>query len=308
MAASGITVLGSTNLDILVKQDRLNHVGETIIIKDALVCGGGKGANQAVQIARLGHSPRFVTPLGSDALGQSLRAELEGYGLSLDDVVTKEGTSGIGLVHFLADGTLTSTVVEGANGKIGIADLESRKDALLGCNWLVAQLELPVAVVEQALVAGAAAGAKVILNTAPAMPLSRKALEAVDVLIANEVEAGYYLEIDIGKMDAFISAGLRFAELYSFSMVVTLGPKGSVLFDKGSAISFPALDVPVVETTGAGDSYVGAFVVALAEGRDIQDACRFASCASSLTIQKIGGQRSMPDKEAVLEMYRQYFS
>ncbi|MFH2114869.1 MAG: PfkB family carbohydrate kinase, partial [Spirochaetota bacterium] len=133
---SRITVFGSTNLDILYKQDRLNRVGETIIVKEAVVCGGGKGANQAVQIARLGHHPRFVTPLGTDALAQSLRDELSAYGLPLQDALIKEGSSGVGLVSFLSDGSLTSTVVEGANGKVELSDLDTCRSLLQECDFL----------------------------------------------------------------------------------------------------------------------------------------------------------------------------
>jgi len=303
-----IVVLGSTNLDILFKQDRLHHVGETVIVKDAVVCGGGKGANQAVQIARLGHQPRFITALGNDPLAESLRGELRGYGVSLDDVVTKEGSSGIGMVGFLADGSLTSTVVEGANGKFTLQDVEARREALASADYLIAQLELPVPVVERAIQLSSAAGARIILNTAPARPLSESTLRSLFILVANEVEAGYYLNTDHTDLPALLAAGARFSLSYGVRLVVTLGPQGSVLFEAGETVRVPALDVPVIETTGAGDSFVGALAVALAEGRDIRDACLFATSASSLTIQNVGGQRSMPDRAAVLALYREHFA
>jgi ribokinase len=303
-----ITVLGSTNLDILYKQSKRHAAGETIIVKDAVICGGGKGANQAVQIARLGNIPRFVTAIGDDALGVSLREELTRYGIPLVDAIRKDTSSGIGIVAFLEDGSLTSTVVEGANGCIEQGDIESRIDAFRDCNFLVAQLELPVPVVERAISICAAAGGTVVLNVAPARPLSGKTLREIDVMIANEVEAGYYLGVDFSAGVSFDAAGLAFADRYELALVVTLGPMGSRFYADGVVTEIPPLDVPVVETTGAGDSYVGALVVALSEGRDIQDACRFANCAGSLTIQQIGGQRSMPDKDAVLSLYKQQYS
>jgi len=303
-----LVVFGSTNLDILFKQDRLHNVGETVLVKDAVVCGGGKGANQAVQMVRLGYKPRFVTALGDDALADSLGRELQGYGLSLDEVITKEGSSGIGMVGFLTDGSLTSTVVAGANGKVTLQDVENRRGVFETCDYLIVQLELPVSAVERAIQLGAMAGARVILNTAPALPLSEATLRSLYILVANEVEAGYYLQADCADVQALLSAGAPFSLLYGLRLVVTLGPAGSVLFEAGEVTRIPALDVPVVETTGAGDSFVGALAVALADGWEIRDACRFATSASSLTIQNVGGQRSMPDKKAVLSLYGHHFT
>ncbi|MFH2114970.1 MAG: ribokinase, partial [Spirochaetota bacterium] len=268
----------------------------------------GKGANQAVQIARLGHHPRFVTPLGTDALAQSLRDELNVYGLSLQDALIKEGSSGIGLVSFLSDGSLTSTVVEGANGKVELSDLDTCRSPLEECDYLVAQLELPVPAVEEAIRIAAASGACIVLNTAPARPLSPETLAAVHYLIANEEEAGYYLASSVDDGEDFVRAGTGFALRHDLTMVVTLGPKGSLLFLGNLSFRFPALRVPVVETTGAGDSFVGALVVALAEGQKIEDACRFATCASAVTIQSVGGQRSMPDRAAVMSLYESHFT
>jgi len=303
-----ITVFGSINFDILFKQDRLNNIGETIIVKDAIVCGGGKGANQAVQIARLGIIPRLIAPIGNDVLGQSLIEELKQYGVPVENLLQKPGSSGIGIVRFLNDGSLHSTVIEGANGKLTLQDVEASRPVLENCDFLLAQLELPVETVEQAIEIATKSGAKIVLNTAPARPLSEKTLTALDILVANEVEAGYYLGAPYTNGDIFEGLGLEFSHRYGLDLVVTLGPQGSMLFSAGKVTHIPALDVPVVETTGAGDSYVGALLVALAEGRSILDACRFASSASSITIGSIGGQRSMPDRISVLQVYREYFT
>jgi ribokinase len=312
MAESTILVVGSLNMDQVVRVPRLPAVGETLLGAGSLkLVPGGKGANQAVAMARLGATVRMAGRVGTDPFGERLVQALQADHIDTRlIVVDAEETSGVAFIFLTPDGDNAIVVASGANMRVGLdlAHLSTILAVLDSVQALVLQLEIPLDTVQQLIAAGHRAGIPVILNLAPAQPLSKETLQQVSVLILNETEAALLSGQRVESLeDARIVATVLHESGIS-TVVMTLGSRGALLVTldttgQSRSIYQPAPKVQVLDTTAAGDCFVGAFTVALIEGQPAEEALRFAVHASSLKVTKFGAQSGLPTREEVYATY-----
>ncbi|MBR3126359.1 MAG: ribokinase [Mogibacterium sp.] len=288
-------VVGSMNCDTIYLQKRLPEKGETFFADSASVVPGGKGANQAVQISKLGMKTYMIAKIGNDNYGSFLKGELERYGVKTDHVMCGKGTTGLAAVLTMPDGVYYSTVAPGTNYEVEVAEIEARRDLIANASVAVFQSEITHQATERAIEIAHENGVYVVLNAAPAKPYSSECLSMVDCLIVNETEAEYYIGKKVSDPESAMLLGEILREKCGGTVVITLGKNGSVLLSENTKMHFEAdQSVKPVETTGSGDSYVGAFAFMKASGCSDEEACEFASRCSQFTITKVGGQPSMP--------------
>ena len=302
-SSKDILIVGSINFDILIKQERFPKIGETLQALDAVTCSGGKGANQAIQIGKLGGNVGFFGAVGNDIFGQVLVNSLSENNVDTALLLTKPGSSGLGVVNHIEGGQLTSTIVKGANYLLDSNDIDGALDSIRAAAFVVLQNEIPEEITERVIDIAHQNGSQVVLNAAPVRPIDDGVFDNVDYLILNEVEATYYLGYTVDSLDAAVRIGKEFANRHNLNLIVTLGPLGSVAISGPDVWKVAPIDVPVVETTGAGDSYIGALVFRLFQGENLGAACQFANCASSITIQAEGALSSMPNLEELMNLY-----
>ena len=285
---TGIAVLGSTNMDLVAYVERAPGRGETVTGRELRTIPGGKGANQAVAAARAGGEVTMIGAVGDDEYGVRLRSNLEHAGVDTDLLHTVEGPSGT--AHIVVDdsGANSIVVVPGANGTVTALG-PGEMAAIAGADLLLLQLELPLsAVIEGARVAHAQ-GVRTILTPSPVQPLPSELLDCVDLLIPNEHEAA---EIS-GFTDPHASARYLLSQVPA--VVITLGSKGCLYAARGGEpVVLPAPEVTAVDTTGAGDTFVGTLAGALGERRPVPRALAWASAAAALCVQRPGASTSMP--------------
>ncbi|MHC1771905.1 MAG: ribokinase [Flexilinea sp.] len=300
MEKQPVFVIGSLNLDIILKLDKLPDLGESMPVKGSSMCGGGKGGNQAVQCAKLGLETYMAGTIGNDFIGKILIDELDRYGVNHTYVKTVEGTSGFAVVNSVASGGIFATVVQGANYQITREDIDSYEDIFRKVQIVLLQLEIPQDVVEYTILKAKSFGCRVFLNAAPAMHLNPQIIRACDTIFMNEVEASLILGKSIITVEDAICAIQSYGIENGIRCVFTLGENGSVGFNGKKARYFPAIKTTVVETTGAGDSFIGGFTKAQLSGLDFFESISFAARCSMITIQGIGAQNSMPVLEQVV--------
>ncbi len=287
-----IGVVGSINMDMTVKAERIPLKGETLKGEDLKYIPGGKGANQAVAMAKLGAQVEMFGCVGDDAAGSSLVKNLQETGVETKCIKTISGVpTGLAMIT-VGDNDNTIIVVAGTNDHVDIAYVNKVKDALLECEIVLLQHEIPQETIEYVVDLCAQNGVKVVLNPGPARPVKQEVLEKVTYLTPNEHEAVILFGTD-----------LTFEEMmkkYPEKLVITQGSRGvSTCLKNGEVILVPARKADVVDTTGAGDTLNGAFTVAVTEGKAIRDALLFANTAAGLSTEKFGAQGGMPTYEEV---------
>ncbi|GAA2727669.1 ribokinase [Streptomyces nogalater] len=292
-----IAVLGSTNMDLVAYVDKAPERGETVTGREFRTVPGGKGANQAIAAARAGATVSMIGAVGTDAYGARLRDTLEHSGVDTDFLRTVEGPSGTAHIVVDAEGGNAIVVVPGANGTVdhlspGDEGVIATADALL------LQLEIPLA----AVVAGARAarrhGVRTVLTPSPVQPLPPELLRAVDLLVPNEYEAVTLT----GRTDPR-EAAAALLDLVP-EVVVTLGATGCLYLARGTEpLVVPAPRVTAVDSTGAGDTFVGALAVALAEERPVREALTWAAAAAAISVQREGASASMPYRPEIEARY-----
>lgn len=300
-----VVVIGSMNYDVCLKQERLPEEGETYFADSVEYCSGGKGGNQAVQAAKLGVSTYMVGCVGTDDCSKFIKDNLSKYGVKLDYLKTVPGNTGMSVAQSLYDGGVRASVVLGANYKVTKEDIDALGDFIQPGDICVFQLEIPIPVVEYAIDFCKKKGAYVILNAAPAAPVSKEALKKVDLFVVNELEAGFYSETVIDSKEKATEEILKMAAELGNACIFTLGKAGSVVCKDGKAEFVPSRKVQAVESTGAGDSFIGGFCYALLHDMDIFEAAKFSTCCSARTVCKTGGQPAMPFLEDVLSLYNE---
>jgi ribokinase len=282
-----IAVVGSINLDLVVAVERHPAPGETVVGGDRRELPGGKGANQAVAVARLGADVAMVGRVGADAQGTRLRDHLANEGIDVEHVVVDDDApTGMALIAVDGAGENTIVVSPGANARVGAGDVQAARDVLAGAAVTLLQHEVPVSAVDAAIVA---AGGTVVLNPAPARALTRQ----VDVLVPNR-----------GELAGLTGRNGDPAELaHSFDLaaavVVTLGSEGALVVDGDRTERIEAPRVNAVDTTGAGDAFCGALAQALAEGADLVEAARWAVRVAAVSVTRVGAQSGLPRREDV---------
>jgi ribokinase len=290
-----VYVAGSINMDVVATADRHPRIGETVAGNEVLYFPGGKGANQAVAAAKLGAPVTLIGRLGKDAFGRELKAFLGLQAIDVSLVIeTSEAHTGTAIIT-VANADNTIVVIPGANATVVAADVATA--ALAEGDIAVSQFEIPLPVVASFFKRARAAGATTILNPSPAMELGRGLLDLVDVLIVNEIELGWLAKTELHATDIhsrFIEA-VRSLQAGSDNMIcVTLGKRGVLALVDGHPLVIPGRAVAAVDTTGAGDCFVGAVAAQLAQGKSIRDALDYANAAASICVQRLGAAPSMP--------------
>ncbi|MBR0087776.1 MAG: ribokinase [Lachnospiraceae bacterium] len=301
-----ILTVGSLNYDIFLTVSRFPEEGESMIAEEASFSSGGKGANQAVQAARLGLEVYLAGAVGKDGNGKYLKETVAGYNVNTAYIAEKDVPTGLGVVTTRRDGAVKITVLKGANFALEKADLEPLREILPEVSWMILQMEIPTEIDEALLDMAAEYDCKVVLNAAPPAPFSDEAFRKADITVFNETEALYYLGYRPETREEAYQALRDLRDRFHNDVVITLGKDGAVCLEKNAdePAFIPALPMKAVDTTGAGDSFIGGMVYALTKGKDLEEACRFASCCSAVTIQGYGAQVSMPDLEQAEALYK----
>ncbi|MGW7347083.1 ribokinase [Streptomyces sp. NPDC054854] len=287
---TAIAVLGSTNMDLVAYVPKAPRLGETVTGREFRTVPGGKGANQAVAAARLGGEVVMIGAVGADEFGVRLRAALHARGVDTAALRTVEGASGTAHITVDDEGANSIIVIPAANALV--TALETGDDArIAAADSLLLQLELPLEVVLAGALAARAHGVRTILTPAPAQPLPAGLPAATDLLVPNEHEAAALT----GLTDPHRAAEALLQDVPE--VVITLGAAGVLHAARGrEPLVVPAPRVRAVDTTAAGDTFVGALAVALGEGRPMPQALAWAACAAALSVQRPGAQDSMPDR------------
>jgi len=303
-----VFVAGSINMDVVAMAERHPRIGETVAGSAVLYFPGGKGANQAVAAAKLGAPTKLIGRLGKDAFGDELKAFLAGQGVDLSFVQqTSEAHTGTALIT-IANADNTIVVIPGANALLSAADVAA--PAFAKDDIAVSQFEIPLPSISAFFYRARAAGATTILNPAPAIEFDRRLLDLLDILILNESELGLLAKTGLHDTDdpaVFIEAA-RSLQSKGKTICVTLGKRGVLALIKGKPLIIPGHTVKAIDTTGAGDCFVGAVAAQLAGGKSIREALDYANSAASICVQRMGAAPSMPtaaEVEAVLRRPRE---
>src|SRR5882724_4903545 len=290
---------------MIIRVPRIPRAGETLLGGGFFTAAGGKGANQAVGAARSGGTVALIARVGSDALGDQAIAGLRRDGVDVSFVFRdKLAASGVALIFVAEEGENSIAVAGGANAKLSPADVKKAARVIRSAALLVAQLETPLPTVIAAAEVAAKAGVQVILNPAPARPLANSLLKLISILTPNESEAESLTGIKVtdeagaAKACAILrSRGVR-------TVILTLGKRGAFLADADGQQLVPGFKVKTVDSTAAGDIFNGALSVALAEGKAVFDAVRFANAAAALSVTRLGAQPSAPSRADIEKFIR----
>jgi ribokinase len=295
-----VFVAGSINMDVVATADRHPRIGETVAGHSLHYFPGGKGANQAVAAAKLGAPTTLIGRLGQDAFGDQLKAFLAAQGIDLSYVRETAGVYTGTAIITVANADNTIVVVPGANGLVDAADVAAVP--LAKGDIAVSQFEIPLPAIAAFFKRARAAGATTILNPAPAKEFSRELLDLVDILILNETELGFLANTEFRDTDdqlRFIEAARSLSVAENKTICVTLGKRGLVALIDGRPHTDDGRPVKAVDTTGAGDCFVGAVAALLADGQSLRSALGYANIAASICVQRMGAAPSMPTAEEV---------
>jgi ribokinase len=304
-----IVVLGSLNVDLVVTVPRLPQPGETVLGDGLASYPGGKGANQAVAAARLGGQVAMVGRVGNDSFGAGLIENLDVNHVDSSGVERDPAApTGAALIYVETGGQNMIAVAPGANGTVGGADAQRAVSRLGAGDVLVLQLEIPVNVIEHAVVAARRAGALVLLNAAPAQRLEPRLLSQLDALVVNEREARV-LVVNEREAKALVDhddASTMAAALRTLGpklVIVTLGPTGSLFCDETGVHRVEPFRVQAIDATGAGDAFMGALAVGIARGLETKAAVRFANAAGAAATSSVGAQSALPRPEDLRRLF-----
>ena len=295
-----VFVVGSINQDFVLSVQRRPAPGETVTDARLATHNGGKGANQAAAAALLGASVTFLGRVGDDGFGEPLVRSLadKGVDTSLVREVTGSAT-GTAFITVTPDGENEIMVAPGANRRLSVEDLDNASEAIGEAEVLVAQMEIPPEVVVHAVEVAAERGTRALVNLAPPFEIPQTLLEKVDPLVLNEHEAAFLLGESVEGVDGAVDAVPELMSLGPRSVVVTVGKDGAVFSDGESARHLAAPEVEVVDTTGAGDAFVGALAARLASDAPLEDAVTYAVRAGAAAVTKAGAQGALPTPSMV---------
>lgn len=298
MVVPHIVVLGGLNMDLVVRVTALPRPGETVTGSSFNTFPGGKGANQAVALSRLGARVSMVGRTGADDFGKALRSGLQAEGINAEYTgVDPQHASGVALIFVEDSGQNAIAVASGANMQVTAAEVEAALNALAPFDLLQMPLEVPMEAILAAARSARRLGARVVLNPAPAQPLPAELLAAADVIAPNETEAAALTGIDVTGDDAAHAAALKLQDGTRRRVVLTMGGRGALLLDgDGRFTRIEAHRVKVVDTVAAGDAFVAGLTIGLGEGRPLADSARIANAAGAISVTRHGAQTSLPTR------------
>ena len=294
-----IVVVGSSNTDLLTKVERLPKLGETIIGKHFHIGFGGKGANQAVMAAKLKANVGMVTKLGNDIFGKETLKNYKSYNINTDFVLFCDDSSGVAPIFVDDRGNNFIVIVPGANGQLSIDEVYKAKDLIIKADILICQLEIPLEATVEALKIASSAGVATILNPAPAMELPEEIYKCASIIAPNEVEASMLTGIEIDSVEKASQAALVLNKRGSDIVIITMGGKGALIYGNGEFDLIAPIKVTAVDTTGAGDAFIGAFAFYYGKSKNLRDSVKFANVAAGLSVTKIGTQTSFPTLDEI---------
>lgn len=291
--ADKIVVIGSLNMDLVGCAARIPVVGETITGHTYFSEPGGKGANQAYAAAKLGGRVAMLGRVGSDDFGRAMRSNLQHAGCDVEGLLSVEGTSGIALIFVADDGHNSIIIVPGANDRFSPEDVDAAGAFLEGAAWVLLQLENPLPTVLAAAKAARRAGARVILDPAPARTVPDELFALADIITPNETEAAILAGLAPGPLnpEQALEIARKLQARQARTVIVKLGEQGCLVVNQDSQL-IPVPKVKAVDTTAAGDEFNAGLAVGLSEGLDLLAACRFANAAAALSVTKLGAQAS----------------
>jgi len=297
-----IVIIGSVNMDLVLRVPRMPLPGETLAGEKFMTIPGGKGANQAVACARLaapGTSVAMVACVGDDAFGGQMRDSITACGID-DRYIDEVAGEATGIASIMVDANAQNSIViaAGANGRLDVERIERARPLIEQATIVLLQLEVPMDTVIHSIELAHSLGKTVVLNPAPAQALPRELLQKIDYLILNEIEAAMLAE---EQSEDIPLLARKLHALGARNVVVTLGEKGVYgSFADGQQRHLPARKVQAVDTTAAGDTFIGGFIGAIAQGRDQFDAIGYAQAAAALSVTRVGAQTSIPTRDEVV--------
>jgi len=300
MNGKKILIVGSSNTDMVIKTHNFPAPGETILGGRFLMNAGGKGANQAVAAARLGGMVTFVGKIGDDIFGKQAVQQLEDEGINVDFVaVDPENPSGVALITVDKKGENSIVVAPGSNGTLSSADFDKALAEMDDSEFVLMQLEIPIPTVEHIARMATKKQKKVVLNPAPAAVLTDELLQNLYIITPNETEAELLTGIKVTDEQSALKAALFLNGKGVELVIITMGSAGAFLLSNGKSEIISAPKVEAVDTTAAGDTFNGALVVALSEGKTIQESIAFANKAAAISVTRIGAQSSVPFRKEI---------
>jgi len=295
-----ICVVGSANMDLLSRVPRLPKMGETLVGHSFHMGCGGKGSNQAVMAAKLGAEVTMVVKLGRDALGNMTFENYRSLGIDVQHVHwDAEHFSGVAPIFVDDQGNNSIIIVPGANMALTPEEVANASGAIRAADVVVGQLEVPIECTLEAFRIAKTAAVLTILNPAPAMPLPDELYQLCDIVAPNEIEAELLTGVSVATQEGTEEAARTMIERGSSTAIITLGEKGALLVNQGRVTYIPGRKVKVVDTTGAGDAFIGSLACFLGERQPIEVAVRNANAVASVSVTKIGTQSSFPTRDEV---------
>ena len=297
-----IVVIGSANTDLVINTSRIPEPGETVLGGKFMMAAGGKGANQAVAAQRLGADVTFVACVGDDLFGRNSLENYRREGMNISFITVKEGVpSGVASIFVDAKAENVIVVAPGANSELHQNEIDAAVAEISSADFVLMQLETPMETVEFAASKAVESGTRIVLNPAPAASLSDSLLSKLWLITPNRTEAQLLTGLPVTNEQEAAEAAEGLAAQGVKNVVITLGSKGAYVFSRNFRGIVPSIPVEAVDTTAAGDTFNGALCVALSEGRNLQDACRFAAKAAAISVTRMGAQPSIPYRKEIVE-------
>ena len=301
-------VVGSINIDFVVNTPRIPKAGETISGTDFKLVSGGKGANQAVATSRLGAPTQMIGYVGQDVFGELSLSTLKAENVDCSLIKTSSSQpTGTAVIMVEENGENRIVIVSGANGEVTFLNFPEFEEIIKQADFLVLQFEIPQQTTLQLIEVAAKYQTKVFFNPAPAYQFEQKYFNQIDYFIVNETEAELYGNLPVFDVVSAYQAAQQLINLGVKNVIVTLGAQGAIFKNNSTQFHIPGIEVEVVDTTAAGDTFVGGLVSALLENKSMKDSMQFAISASALAVTKHGAQPSIPTKSEALNFMKLKF-